>query len=100
MRRIIPFRLPAFVFGAGIAAALTFGASSVVAMPQRIRSNRTSAAGQYPWAIVSGAAGSIRLPGNKRPSAGAARMGVREDIIANEKSSGRRRERNDPTGPS
>ncbi len=40
MRRITPFRLPTLVFGAGIAAALTFGASSAVAAPQEQTANR------------------------------------------------------------
>jgi len=40
MRRITPFRLPALVFGAGIAAALTFGASSAVATPREVTANR------------------------------------------------------------
>jgi hypothetical protein len=40
MRRIIPFRLPTLVFGASIAAGLTFGATSVVAAPREDTANR------------------------------------------------------------
>jgi hypothetical protein len=40
MRGITTFRLPALVFGAGIAAALTFGASSAVATPREATANR------------------------------------------------------------
>jgi hypothetical protein len=41
MRAIIPFRLPALVFGAGIAAALTFGATSAVATPREQTADRS-----------------------------------------------------------
>jgi hypothetical protein len=40
MRGITPFRLPALVFGVGIAAALTFGASSAMATPPDVTANR------------------------------------------------------------
>jgi hypothetical protein len=40
MRKITSFRLPALVFGAGIAAALTFGATSAVATPREDTVNR------------------------------------------------------------
>jgi hypothetical protein len=40
MRGTTPFRLPALVFGAGIAAALTFGANSAVATPREQTANR------------------------------------------------------------